>query len=136
MSQEREDIRLEVSALFDGITELQANLAYPPLELQGQSPVLSLHVGGTAVEQAADFVRYDHLLVATTYVNREAHGASAAEALLDAVYTAVVDLVAANRSGTYYDQLITAGQRSQPGFATIDGKPYRFEEIYLIASEW
>lgn len=129
----RETIRAEISALFDSISELQSNVAYPPLELKGQSPVLSLHTGGTSPTfTSASANEIYHQFVVTVYVNREAHGAENSETLLDQIVLKVLQKIRDDVSGTSYMTLEVKG-RSGAQFAEIDGIQYRLEEITLEA---
>jgi len=103
----RELVRAEISALFDSITELQENLAYPPLALQGKSPVLSLHSDGTIPKMVSASVNeFDHYFIATIYINREAHGTESGETLLDQIYTKVLQEVRDQVTGTNYATLV------------------------------
>lgn len=131
-------VRAEISALFDDIEALEANLAYPPLELSGRSPVVSLHGDGTIPQfLSADYNQFDHFFVATIYVNRRAHGGEMAEALLDAIYTAILQAARDAVTGVHYMEMVAApGARSRPSFPVIDGIPYRVEEIYLMARSY
>ena len=127
-------IREEISALFDDITALEKNLPYPPIALEGESPVLYLQAGGTeAVMLSRHANQLDHQFVATIAVNRERHGGAAAEDVLDAVYTAAVQAIRTTPTGTNYMSLVVDEQRSRPYFATVDGVAYRFEEIVITA---
>lgn len=129
----RETIRAEISALFDSISEVQDNIAYPPLELKGQSPVISTHTGGTRPTfTSASANEIYHSFVVTVYVNREAHGASGAETLLDQIVMKVLQAIRDDVSGTSYMTLAVSG-RSEPDFAVIDGIQYRVEEITVEA---
>lgn len=129
----RQTVREEVSALFNGITEVQLNAAYPLLALNGQSPVLELRDDGTSpmfVSKSNNQV--DHYFKLAIFINREAHGAEAAENLLDTIWTAVMQACRDQVTGTSFMELVVDDQRSQPQFATIDGLPYRFEEISIM----
>lgn len=111
----------------------QAVLAYPPLSLQGQSPVVSIHSGGTTPNfHSFNTNLIDHTFVVTIFINREAHGITA-EDVLDQMYTAVITAVRENITGTDYMELDVAQTPSQPAFAMIDGLSYRIEEITVIA---
>lgn len=130
----RAAIRAELSGLFDDITALEQNLVYPPLALEGKSPVLYIQSAGTAAEMLSrDVNQIDHLFVVTIAVNRERHGGQAAEDVLDAIWTAVVQAVRATPTGTNYMNLSLDSQRSKPYFATVDGIGYRFEELFIMA---
>ncbi len=129
---DRKLIRAEVSALFDGITELQANYAYPVLELGGLSPVMDMHSDGTRAGMiSASVNRFDHYFKLGVYVNRTAHGAEEAENLLDSIYTQIMQECRDHITGTLFMELVVDDERSQPQFAVIDGIPYRLEEIGL-----
>lgn len=130
----RGSVRAEISALFDSITALQENLAYPPLALEGKSPVLFMHGDGTFPQMLAKLTnQFDHFFVVTIAINRVAHGAEEAEDLLDTIWTAVQQKVRDNVTGTTYMALTTWSGRSRPFFATVDGVAYRFEEIPVMA---
>jgi hypothetical protein len=130
----RQLIRAEISALFDDIDALASNLPYAPLRLGGMSPVLSLRVDGTLpLFVTATVNQFDHYFLATIFVNREAHGAVAADDLLDEIYTAVLQRIRNQVIGTNYMELVASSERSRPDFAIIDGKPYRIEDIPLMA---
>lgn len=131
---DRGTIRAELSALFDGIATIETNLAYPPIALEGASPVLYLQANGTVPTMLARHSnQFDHQFMATIAVNRERHGAAAAESVLDDVYTAVVQAIRDNPTGTSYMSLVMDEQRSRPFFATIDGIAYRLEELFISA---
>ena len=76
---------------------------------------------------------FDHYFIATIAINRQAHGAAAAEDVLDGVYTAVLQAIRDTPTGTSYSVLVPAVARSRPYFATVDGLPYRFEEVPIMA---
>lgn len=130
----RQLVREEISALFDGVAALQENLAYPPIALEGKSPLFYLHGDGTLpLMLSLNANQFDHFLVGTIAVNREKHGASGAEDLLDSIWTTIVQEVRDAPTGTYYMSLDVAAQRSRPYFATVDGVAYRFEELFFMA---
>lgn len=134
MITDRSVIRAEISALFTSIDALESNLAYPPIALEGASPVLYLQADGTLPTMLAlHSNQFDHRFVATIAVNRERHGAAAAESVLDDVYTAVVQAIRDNPTGANYMSLVMDEQRSRPFFATIDGVAYRLEEMFISA---
>lgn len=130
----RKLIRQEISDLFDSVTSLQANLDYPPIALEGKSPVFYMHSDGTLpLMLSLHANQFDHFFVGTIAVNREKHGAQGAEELLDTIYTAILQEVRDTPSGTYYMSVEVADRRSSPYFATVDGIAYRFEELYFMA---
>lgn len=130
----RQLIRDEISTLFDGVAALQENLAYPPLALEGKSPLFYLHADGTLpLMLSLNANQFDHYFIGTIAVNREKHGASGAEDLLDTIWTAILQEVRDTPTGTYYMSLDVAANRSRPYFATVDGIAYRFEELYFMA---
>jgi hypothetical protein len=130
----RQLIRAEISALFDDIDALAANLAYAPLRLGGMSPILALRVDGTMPMFVTKTVnQFDHFFLATIFINREAHGAQSADNLLDQIYTTVLQRIRNQVTGTNYMELVASSERSRPDFAIIDGKPYRIEDIPLMA---
>jgi len=130
----RDLVRLEISALFDGIAGLQNNLAYPPIALEGASPVLWLHGDGTVpVMLARNSNQFDYYFIATIAINRQGHGAEVAENLLDSIWTAVIQAIRDNVTGTNYSTLNASPAKSRPYFATIDGLPYRLEEVAIMA---
>jgi hypothetical protein len=130
---DRKLVRQEISALFNGITEVQENLAYPPLALEGKSPVVWMYGDGTLPQMLARLSnQFDYFFIITIAINRQAHG-SASEDLLDTIWTKVLQAIRDNVSGTNYSALEAATQRSRPIFAKVDGIPYRFEEIPLMA---
>lgn len=130
----RKLVRQEISNLFDGITSLQQNLEYPPIALEGKSPVFYLHSDGTMPLMLAKYSnQFDHFFVGTIAINRQKHGASGAEDLLDTIYTAILQAVRDTPSGTTYMSVEVADRRSSPFFATIDGIGYRLEELYFMA---
>lgn len=131
---DRTVVRAEISALFTGITAVQENLAYPPLSLDGKSPLLYLHNDGTFPEMLARLSnQFDYFFVLTIAINRQKHGASGGEDKLDEVWTAVLQKIRDTPSGTNYSVLTASSQRSRPSFAIVDGIPYRFEEIFIMA---
>jgi len=129
MITDRSSVRAEIAALFSDITELQAVYAYPPLQLLGQSPVLTIHGNGSLPRMVSAAVnQFDHHYIISIYVNREAHGAEESENLLDSIFTKVMQAIRDNISGTTFTNIV-ADSRTQPSFAIIDGKQYRVEEI-------
>ncbi|MCL4867755.1 MAG: hypothetical protein KJ063_02205 [Anaerolineae bacterium] len=129
----RKDVRLEVSALFEGITAIAVNLPYPPLSLDGVSPLVYLHDDGVAPEMlAAASNQFDFYFVLTLCINRQAYGEAAAEDALDEVWTAVMQAIRDNVTGVTYTALEVEG-RTRPFFALVDGVHYRFEELSLMA---
>lgn len=128
----------EVSDLFDGLVtsgDLAANLDHPPLsaELEGRSPVLSLHYDPIGYEFHGNAVnRTVCAFRATLYINRLAHGNSNTETLLGQLVTKVVQAVRNDVTGATYDELSVGGQ-VQPSFVEIDGVPYRVAEIPLTS---
>lgn len=127
-------VRAEISALFTSITALQENLAYPPLALEGKSPVLFMQGDGTLPQMLAKLSnQFDFFFVATIAINRVAHGGEEAENLLDDIWTAVLQKIRDNVSGTNYMALVAWQERSRPFFATVDGVAYRFEEVPVMA---
>lgn len=127
-------VRAEISALFDSITALQENLAYPPLALEGKSPVLFMHGDGTLPQMLARLSnQFDFFFMATIAINRVAHGGEEAEDLLDTIWTSVIQKVRDNVTGTNYMALTVWSGRSRPFFATVDGIAYRFEEVPIMA---
>lgn len=129
----RQTVREEVSALWDGITELQANYAYPILQLDGSSPVVDLRIVGTVptfVSKTNNQI--DHHFKARIFINRAAHGAEEAENLLDAIWLKMLQACRDFVTGVSFYQLVVDDQRSEADFAeTFDGTPYRIEEISL-----
>lgn len=131
---ERNLVRAEISALFAGLTSIQSNLAYPPLSLDGKSPLVYLQNDGTLPVMLARYSnQFDFFFVLTICINRQAHGAAGAEDKLDEVWTDVMQAIRDNVTGTTYTALEAASARSNPFFSTVDGIPYRFEEIVLMA---
>ena len=131
----RQTVREEVSALWDGITELQANYAYPILQLDGSSPLVDLRIVGTRAEFVSRSTnKIDHTFKARIFVNRQAHGgAGGAEDLLDAIWLKMMQACRDNVTGTNFMELVVDDQRSEADFAeTVDGIPYRIEEITLF----
>lgn len=130
----RELVREEISDLFDSITALQANLAYPPLALEGKSPLLYIHNSGTLPEMLGAYSnQFDYFFTLTICINRKAHGESASETLLDQIWTNVLQKIRDNNSGTNYSVLSVWQEKSSSFFATVDGIPYRFEDILVMA---
>lgn len=131
----RKTIREEIAGVFtSALTAAQEVLDYPPSKLEGKSPVVSLHNGGTTPHfYGKDTNQIDHIFIVTIYINREAHGAEGAEDLLDTLYTAVIQAVRDNVAGTDYSELDVDESQSQPAFSIIDGVPYRTEEIRIMA---
>lgn len=131
----RQTVREEVSALWDGISELQANYAYPILQLDGSSPILDLRIVGTSpmfVSKSTNQI--DHYFKVRIFVNRNAHGgAGGAEDMLDLIWLKVMQACRDNVTGTNFAELVVDDQRSEADFAeTVDGIPYRIEEISLF----
>lgn len=128
-------VRAEISALFDSISELQQNLAYPPTALNGESPILTMRGDGTTPEMvSANHNQFDHFFIATILVNQAAHGVEGSEDLLDTIYTAVMQKIRDNITGTNFQELVADASQSQAGFLeTIDGIPYRYEEVSMFA---
>lgn len=130
----RELVREEISDLFDSITALQANLPYPPLALEGKSPLLYIHNSGTLPEMLGAYSnQFDYFFTLTICINRKAHGESASETLLDQIWTSVLQKIRDNNSGTNYSVLSVWQEKSNSFFATVDGVPYRFEDILVMA---
>lgn len=128
----RQTIREEVSSIFDGISQLQANYAYPVLNIEGKSPITTLHGDGTVPKMLSKNANeFDHFFKLTVMVNRKAHGAEEAENLLDTVVTAVFQKVRDNPTGSSFMTLVADVRQTAPQFAIIDGHPYRIEEIGL-----
>lgn len=127
----------EISALFDSLVadgDLAANLDHPPLtdELEGRSPVLSLHFDGdTTAFKARSSTTVNAAWVATVAVNRKAHGNAQAEILALGIVTKVKQQIRDAGPGTTFAEVALAARQSRPTFATVDGVPYRFIEIYL-----
>ncbi|MCL4867793.1 MAG: hypothetical protein KJ063_02395 [Anaerolineae bacterium] len=127
----------EISDLFDSLVvdgTLQANLDHPPLamELEGRSPVFSLHYdGGQVMFQGNGSNRSDCLWRGTIYINRRGHGNTNTELLAMQVMTALLQKVRDNVSGTNYVQVALAEQPIVPAFAEINGHPYRIVEFIL-----
>ena len=131
---DRRLVREEISDLFNDITELQENVDYPVLKLEGKSPVLTTHGDGTqGVWQGRNVSQLDHFFIVTIFINRAAHGDEGAEDLLDKIYSEVMQRLRNNPTGTAYRELEPSSQRSAPAFATIDGIPYRVEELRVMA---
>lgn len=131
---DRAIIRAEISALFDSIAAVEENLPYPPLALEGKSPVLYLHTNGTLpIMLSRHANQVDHQFIITVAINRQRHGADEAENVLDEVWTAVTQAIRTTPTGDSYMSLVMDDQRSQPYFATVDGIAYRFEELYVTA---
>lgn len=128
----------EVSDLFDGLVtngDLAANLDHPPLsdELEGQSPVHSVHYEGSNFAFHGNSVNQaEHIFRSTLYINRRAHGNSGTEVLLGQLVTKIVQAARDNVTGTNYDEL-AVGQQVRPAFVEIDGVPYRVAEIFLTS---
>ena len=130
---ERKLVRAEISALFAGLTSVQSNLAYPPLALNGISPLVYLQNDGTLPTMLAYSSNlFDYFFVLTICVNRQAHGDEGAEDALDDVWTDVMQAIRDNVTGSTYTALEAATTRSRPFFAVVDGIPYRFEEVALM----
>lgn len=131
---DRKLIREEISALFDSISAIQENLDHPPITIEGKSPVVSIHADGTLANMVAKNTNeFDHFFRVTIYVNREAHGSADAEDKLDEIYTAIMQEIRDQVTGTNYMELTAAPSRSLPAFQTIDGAPYRVEEVIVVA---
>lgn len=130
-------VQAEISDLFDPLVtdgDLLTNLDKPPLaaDLEGRSPVLSLHYDGSGfVFQGNGFTTGQHFWVATLFINREGHGNTNTETLLTQLVTKVVQKVRDSVAGSNYDELALAPRRIEPSFATVDGYAYRICEIYL-----
>lgn len=131
---DRSLIRLEISAVLDTITSIQTNTPYPPLKLGGESPISFMANNGAAIDWASrdhNIQQYGYLI--TLAVNRKAHGAEAAETLLDSVYTDIAQALRDVGAGTNFQFIVMGPGPSRPFFATIDGIPYRIEEIPIVA---
>lgn len=129
---DRTAIRMELATLLAGLPDVQSVYPYPPLGLRGESPIVSVHNDGAeAVFGGVATNIVDCKYVVTIYVNRKAHGAEASENILDGVYRDIVQLIRDNVTGVFYDEVVVMGS-STPGFAVIDGIPYRYEEVGLL----
>lgn len=131
----RQTVREEVSALWDGITELQANYSYPILQLDGSSPIVDIRNGGTRpmfVSKSTNQI--DHTFKVRIFVNRLAHGGTGgAEQMLDLIWLKIMQACRDNVTGTSFMELVVDDQRSEADFAeTVDGIPYRIEEITVF----
>lgn len=130
----------EVSDLFDQLVtdgDLVTNLDHPPTanELEGRSPVLSMHYGGGIFRfLGRDRNESEQDWVVTLFVNRAGHGNQNTEDLMGQLITKVVQQVRDTVTGTNYASLnLSPTQRIRPAFANIDGNPYRVCEIYLTS---
>lgn len=125
----------EVSALFDDLVtsgDLVANLAYPPLldDLNGVSPVFSIHYDGTELEFKAKYnTQLDHGWRGTLYINRVAHGNEASEMLMLSLVTKILQKTRDNVTGTAFAEL-AVDEEVRPSFiVTSGGHNYRIVEI-------
>ena len=125
----------ELSAVFDDLVvsgDLAENLAYPPLleDLNGRSPVFSLHYDGSNVEFKAKYAtQFDHGWRGTLYINRVAHGNASSEALMLSLVAKLLQRVRDNVTGTSFDELVV-GEEVAPSFIVTDGGiNYRIVEI-------
>jgi len=131
-----ETILAEVSGLFDPLVaggQLQANLDHPPLasELEGRSPVYSIHYDGSLPKFGGKYVtESDHFWKGTLLLNRRGHGNTNTEILMLQILTAIIQTVRDNVTGTTFDEIaIVSGRRIEPRFIELDGVPYRVCEI-------
>ena len=129
-------ILAEVSDLFDPLVaggQLQANLDHPPLasELEGRSPVFSIHYDGSLPQFGGKNVtQSDHFWKGTLFLNRRGHGNANTEILMLQILTAIIQTIRDNVTGTTFDEIaIVAGRRLEPRFIELDGVPHRVCEI-------
>lgn len=132
---DRSLVRDEIYGAIAAVTAIQNAYNYPPLALEGASPVVWIHNDGTHANfLARNSNQIDHYFVITIAVNRKAHDVSNAEIVLDDVYTSIMQALRDIVVGTNYSALqVRADRRSQAIFGIVDGIPYRFEEIYIMA---
>lgn len=131
----------EISDLFDSMVDadqLVTNLDRPPLsnELEGRSPVLSLHYDGSDITfLGANNNQLEHKFIATLFINREGHGGDNTETLFMQRLTTIIDKIRGAPAGTNYDSLWISGS-IQPAFAEIEGFPYRVAEVPFTARSY
>lgn len=114
-----------VAFLTTDLTQVDQVLPFPPLELAGNSPVLSVHDDGV-VPVDGTWKRWWVGYILTQYINRET-GAADAEALLRQIRKAVFTSLEANMQGDSYQYIEIRG--TNPSFAVVDGVHYRTEEV-------
>lgn len=103
-------------------------LDYPPLALEGNSPILSLHDDGTQPYDGT-WRRWWVTYRLTVFINRET-GADAAETLLRTIRKAVLESLESHIIGTNYHSLELT-QKTAPAMDVLDGVNYRNEEIFF-----
>jgi len=127
----------EISDLFDGLVtdgDIQANLEGPPLltDLEGRSPILSTHYGGSRYKfQGAGYTETLAEWVLTLFINRRATGSAAAEIALGDLVTKILQIVRDGQGGTNYEELASSSTPIAPSFVEIGGVPYRVCEVIL-----
>lgn len=103
-------------------------LDYPPLALDGNSPVIALHDDG-AQPVDATWLRWWVGYRLSVFISRET-GSDSAETLLRQMRTAVFSALRDNVQGVAY-QAVEVTQKSAPAMAVLDGVNYRMEEFFF-----
>lgn len=111
----------DVGSLFNQI------LDEPPLSVQGNSPILSVHDDGLEPVDGT-WKRWRVHYRATVYINRE--NTAAPETLLRTLRKAIFESLQGNTQGTNYQALVVS-TRTQPSMEILDGVKYRLEELFF-----
>ncbi len=132
---DREAIRAGIQELLETNGAWQAVYASQPKSFGGQSPVATLHNAPLVWEAlAAGFAPdlYEAEIWLTNYVRRGPEDDSAAaEALLDDLLEAAFAVVAANRIGAAWSEVVLVPP-TEPDYAIVDGVQYRMERLRLL----
>jgi len=137
-SPDFEGVRKEISALFDRLAPgmVAENLAYMPLALQGKSPVISTEDAGFRSFLAAmNPGQFDLAYRVMVRVNREAHGAAAAQTRYDVIRRQIVEIVTDPRLVfTHFEAVeIPNGQPGDTFIEIIDGVQYLTGFVPVVA---
>lgn len=137
-SPDFEGTRKEISALFARLVPgaVMVNLAYMPLAVKGQSPVISVEDAGfRSLLAAMNPGQFDLAYRVMVRVNREAHGAAEAADRFDAVRRMVVDIVTDPRLVfDHFEALeMPNGQAGETFIEVIDGVQYLSGFVPVVA---
>lgn len=130
---DRHGQRDALAALLVSAGNWQAVYAYQPVSLNGLSPVATIHAGPLrwAREAAGQETVVEAVLIVTNLVRRDL-AADAAEDALDTLLAALLGVVAANDTGTKWDDLYVESPTA-PDYYVVDGIQYRAEAVQVVA---
>jgi hypothetical protein len=134
----RQSRREKLAELIAGdVAAFEAVLAYPPITLDGKSPVCTVHSNGTLYSRQGNALvpAQEHFYV-TLFVRRSAEGWTEedAENKLDELSAAVAQAVVDHQNTPGFWLSLTWNDVSQPDFGEVGGVDYRVEVIALIAA--